>query len=101
LIGPSQKKKLKLWSYPKIEDSMERWSTSPFGFCGEPGFAFWLMALLCPQQHPPLRFDVELNRGISIICNFGWIDASMVCDQTDVGSAILEAWGWYQHEYKL
>jgi hypothetical protein len=43
------------------------------------------------------RFDVELNREISIICNFGWIDASMVCDQTSVGSAILEAWAWYQH----
>jgi hypothetical protein len=65
--------------------------------CGEPGFAFWLMALLSHQQHPPFRFDVELNREISIICNFGWIDASMVCDQTSVGSAILEAWACYQH----
>jgi hypothetical protein len=65
--------------------------------CGEPGFAFWLMALLFHQQQPPFRFDVEWNRGISIICNFGWIGASMVCDQTSVGSAILEAWAWYQH----
>jgi hypothetical protein len=65
--------------------------------CGEPCFAFWLMALLSHQQHPPFRFDVELNREISRICNFGWIDASMVCHQTSVGSAILEAWAWYQH----
>jgi hypothetical protein len=64
---------------------------------GEPGFAFWLIALLSHHQHPPSRFDVELNREISIICNFGWIDANMVCDQTNVGSAILEAWAWYQH----
>ncbi len=30
LIGPS-KKKLKLWSFTKIEDSMDRWSASSFG----------------------------------------------------------------------
>jgi hypothetical protein len=30
LIGPWQKK-LKLWRLPKIEDSMHRWSASPFG----------------------------------------------------------------------
>jgi hypothetical protein len=65
--------------------------------CGEPSFAFWVMALLSHQQHPPFRFDVELNREISIICNFGSIDASMVCDQTSVGSPILQAWAWYQH----
>jgi hypothetical protein len=64
---------------------------------GEPGFSFWLMALLSHQQHLAFTFDVELNREISIICNFGWIDANMVCDQTNVGSAILEAWAWYQH----
>jgi hypothetical protein len=28
---PSQKLKLKLWRLPKIEDSMGRWSVSPFG----------------------------------------------------------------------
>ncbi len=28
---PITKKKLKLWRLPKIEDSMERWSASPFG----------------------------------------------------------------------
>jgi hypothetical protein len=46
--------------------------------CGEPGFAFRLMALLSHQQHPPFRFDVKLNTETSIICNFGRIDASMV-----------------------
>jgi hypothetical protein len=65
--------------------------------CGEPGFAFWLMALLSHQQLSPFRFDVKLNRRISIIRNFGWIDTSMVSDQAGVGSAILEAWAWYQH----
>jgi len=65
--------------------------------CGEPGFTFWLMALLSHQQHPPFRFDVEWNRGISIICNFGWIDANMVCDQTSLGCEILQAWAWYQY----
>jgi len=49
---------------------------TPFG---EPCFAFWLMALLSYQQDPPFTFDVELNREISIICNFGWIDVSMIC----------------------
>jgi hypothetical protein len=60
--------------------------------CGEASFAFWLMALLSHQQLLPFRFDVQLNREISIIFNFGWIDENMVCDQTNVGSAILEAW---------
>jgi hypothetical protein len=44
--------------------------------CGEPSFAFWLMALLSHQQHLPFTFDVELNREISIFCNFGWIIAN-------------------------
>jgi hypothetical protein len=52
---------------------------------GEPDFAFWLMALLSYQHHPPFRFDVELNREISIICNFGWIDASMMCHKPVFG----------------
>jgi hypothetical protein len=65
--------------------------------CGEPGFAFWLMALLSHQQHLPFRFYVKLNWEISIICNFGWIDTNMVCGQTNAGSAILKAWAWYQH----
>jgi len=36
LIGPSQKKKLKLWMLPKIEDSMESESASP-SYIGEKG----------------------------------------------------------------
>jgi hypothetical protein len=31
---PIAKIKLKLWRLPKIEDSMERWSASPFGLGG-------------------------------------------------------------------
>jgi hypothetical protein len=62
---------------------------TPFG---EPGFAFWLMALLSYQQHPPFRFDVEFNWEISIICNFRWIDAKHDVRQTSLWSAILEAW---------
>jgi hypothetical protein len=32
LIGPLQKKKLKLWRLPKIEHSIERWSASPLPY---------------------------------------------------------------------
>jgi hypothetical protein len=31
LIGPITQKKLKIWRFSKIEDSMEIWSASPFG----------------------------------------------------------------------
>jgi hypothetical protein len=29
-IDPKKKKRLKTWRLPKIEDSMERWSASPY-----------------------------------------------------------------------
>jgi hypothetical protein len=38
-LAHDPKKKLKLWRLPNIEDSMERWSASPFGLpiMGEKG----------------------------------------------------------------